>query len=254
MKLDQPKIKDALGDSFPGKVIVHQRVQSTQKLAKQADPPVLQAVLAEEQTGGYGKGQRAFYSPSTTGLYLSVLLPNVSVYEMGSAGLFTTGLATAIATILEEYYPGKHLNVKWVNDILFGPAKVCGILVEAQVQGNQVNWIVGIGINLSTTDFPTNIDRVVGSLDQQHLVDRNQLAADVIKMVWQVKQSYQTGRFIPEYQRRLVLMDKQVTLKLANTECTGIVQGIDHQGRLLLKLLNGNLQAFSDGEVVKVQY
>ena len=172
---------------------------------------------------------------------------------MEKAGLFTTGLADAIAILLEHYYPEKQLGVKWVNDVLLGPAKVCGILVEAAVQGQQINWIVGVGINLSTTDFPTNIDRVVGSLDSEARIDRNQLAADVIKTIWQLKNTYQAGEFLKDYQQRLILMNKRVTLKLADRERTGIVRGIDQQGRLVVKLTDG-LHAFNDGEVIKVQY
>lgn len=254
MKLNQQRIQKLVGKNFPGNIVVRQQVKSTQQLAKQVNPTIPQAFLAEEQTNGYGKRHRTFYSPNTSGLYLSILLPDIATDEMNKSGLFTTGLANSIAKILEKYYPGKHLGVKWVNDILLGPAKVCGILVEAQVQGSQVSWIVGIGINLSTTDFPAEIDRVVGSIDSQQIVDRDRLAADIIKAVWQLKHSYQMGQFIAEYQQRLVLRDKLVTLQLVNTKCRGIVRGIDQQGRLLVELANGIVQAFSDGEVTKVQF
>ena len=253
MKLSEQKINAELKNHFPGNVTVKSVVTSTQKLAKEACSKVPQAFLAEHQTGGYGKQARAFYSPSETGLYLSVLLPDVDPDEMEKAGLFTTGLADAIAILLEHYYPEKQLGVKWVNDVLLGPAKVCGILVEAAVQGQQINWIVGVVINLSTTEFHTNIDRVVGSLDSEARIDRNQLAADVIKTIWQLKNTYQAGEFLKDYQQRLILMNKRVTLKLADRERTGIVRGIDQQGRLVVKLADG-LHAFNDGEVIKVQY
>lgn len=255
MKLNQQIIKKALVDHFPGEVLVKSRVTSTQEIAKHLTPvdsPV--AILAEEQTNGHGKGQRTFYSPRESGLYLSVLLPDIHPAEMTKAGLFTTGLANSIAQILEDYYPGKHLQVKWVNDILLDRQKVSGILVEAQVEGQQINWIVGIGINLSTTDFPQEIHQTVGSLGTKMAINRNLLAAKIIAAVWHLRHHYQQGCFLDEYQRRLVLLKRPVTLQLSHRQVTGVVKGVDHEGRLLIKMTDGTMKAFSDGEVVKVHY
>lgn len=255
MKLDRNTIQASLKNHFPGKVIVKSQVTSTQEVAKQlhhVDTPV--AILAEEQTNGHGKGQRNFYSPRESGLYLSVLLPDVKTSEMAKSGLFTTGLANQLATILERYFPGKQLGVKWVNDILLDRKKISGILVEAQAEGQQLSWIVGIGVNLSTKNFPSDIQQAVGSLSQDSSVNRNQLAADIINAVWQLRQDYQEGAFLAEYQRRLVLLGKQVTLQLANVQVTGIVKRVDHQGRLVIQSFDGTTHAFSDGEVVKVRY
>lgn len=254
MKLNQQTISSELGKDFPGNVVIESVVSSTQEMAKQADQTSLQAFLAERQTSGYGKKARSFYSPSETGLYLSVLLPNIEKGEMNKAGLFTTGLADQIAKLLEEYYPEKKLGVKWVNDVMLDDAKVGGILVEAQIQGNSVSWIVGVGLNLCTADFPDDIDRTVGSLDSKKIIDRNKLAADLIKTIWHLKSTYQSGDFLSDYRKRLVLTGKTVTLKLAQENITGIVKGINNDGQLLIELDNGEIETFNEGEVIKVQY
>lgn len=253
MALIQDEIQRLVQDTFPGQVVVKQTVTSTQKLAKQADQGQAQAFLATEQTAGYGKQQRKFYSPPQTGLYMSVLIPNVAKTELAQAGLFTTGLANEVATVLERYYPGKMLGLKWVNDVLLAGKKVCGILVEAQLQGDRVSWVVGIGINLSTTTFPKTIAGTAGRMGQNDLINQNCLAADLIKAVWQLKDTYQRGAFLEEYQDRLVLMNRPVTLQLANRQSKGVVRGIDQQGRLLVQLADGQLHAFSDGDVIKVR-
>ncbi|WP_251547463.1 biotin--[acetyl-CoA-carboxylase] ligase [Limosilactobacillus caecicola] len=253
MKLDQGQIAQYLGDHFPGKVLVAQSVPSTQQWAKQSDDSVPAAFLAEQQTAGYGKRARKFFSPEYTGLYLSISLPNIPVAEMPKAGLFTTGLANTIANVLENYYPGKHLGVKWVNDVYLSHKKVCGILVEAQMTGTKLSWIVGIGINLSTVDFPDEIANQVASIGHTP-IDRNCLAADIIQNVWRLKQDYQSGKFIDEYKQRLIIRDHEVTLQLADRAVTGQVRGIDEQGRLVLETTDHYYQAFSDGEVIKVQY
>lgn len=255
MKLSQEIIKKQLGDDFPGNVIAKEQVTSTQKVAKTligSTQPI--AILAASQTSGYGKQQREFYSPQDSGLYLSVLIPNVAMHELGAGGLFTTGLAVAIMKVLEKTYPTKKLTVKWVNDILLNRKKVAGILVEAVLEGQTVNWIVGIGINLKTTNFPPELQGKAGSLDQNQLVDRNRLAAEIIKAVWQTRQTYQAKEFIHEYQQRLVLLNQMVTLQLATGTLTGVVQGINENGELVIRQPSGEIKAVSAGEVSKVNY
>lgn len=215
MKLEEEVIKQFLGDDFPGNVYVKDQVDSTQNVAKRFEGHRPAAILAEKQTTGYGKDKRSFYSPQNSGLYLSVLLPQISTDELPHAGLFTTGLAVAITQVLEKFYPTKKFMVKWVNDILLNNKKVAGILVESILEGQSAKWIVGLGINLTTTNFPSQLQAKAGSIAQQE-VDRNRLAADIIKAVWQTKLTYQTKQFIDEYQQRLILMNREVTLQLAD--------------------------------------
>ncbi|WP_295731512.1 biotin--[acetyl-CoA-carboxylase] ligase [uncultured Limosilactobacillus sp.] len=255
MQLSQKRIEQYLLPKFPGKVIVKQQVDSTQRIAKimnNSSQPV--AVLAESQTAGYGKQQRTFYSPRDSGLYLSVLIPGVAKAELKAAGLFTTGLAIAVTKVLEKNFPTKQLMVKWVNDIMLNHKKVAGILVEAVLEGQTVNWIVGIGINLSTTNFPLALQKKAGSIDQNQLVERNRLAAEIIEAVWQTRFSYQRRTFIHEYQQRLILLNRSVDLQLASRTITGVVRGINDEGELIIQQSNGRIKAISAGEVSKVNY
>ena len=241
-----------MGDDFTGNVYVKDKVDSTQNVAKSFEGNRLAAILAEKQTTGYGKDKRSFYSPQNSGLYLSVLLPQISTDELPHAGLFTTGLAVAITQVLEKFYPTKKFMVKWVNDILLNNKKVAGILVESILEGQSAKWIVGLGINLTTTNFPSQLQAKAGSIAQQG-VDRNRLAADIIKAVWQTKLTYQTKQFIDEYQQRLILMNREVTLQLADGTVTGVVKGIAKDGELIVQQPSGT-KVISAGEVVKVNY
>ncbi|WP_050755762.1 biotin--[acetyl-CoA-carboxylase] ligase [Limosilactobacillus coleohominis] len=252
MKLEEEVIKQFLGDDFPGNVYVQEQVDSTQNVAKRLDDQRPTAVLAEMQTTGYGKEKRSFYSPQNSGLYLSVLLPQIITDELPHAGLFTTGLAVAITQVLEKFYPTKRFMVKWVNDILLNKKKVAGILVESILEGQSAKWIVGLGINLTTANFPAQLQAKAGSIAQQE-VDRNRLAADIIKAVWKTKLTYQTKQFINEYQQRLILMNQEVTLQLADGTVTGVVKGIAKDGELIVQQPSG-MKVISAGEVVKVNY
>lgn len=79
------------------------------------------------------------------------------------------------------------------------------------------------------------------------------MAADIIKAVWQTKLTYQTKQFIDEYQQRLILMNREVTLQLADGTVTGVVKGIAKDGELIVQQPSGT-KVISAGEVVKVNY
>ena len=50
-----------------------------------------------------------------------------------------------------DYVSGKKINagLKWPNDLLINNKKICGILVESEIVNNEMEFIVGIGINYS---------------------------------------------------------------------------------------------------------
>ncbi|MCG5648193.1 biotin--[acetyl-CoA-carboxylase] ligase, partial [Oliverpabstia sp. DFI.9.49] len=74
-------------------------------------------------------------------------------------------------------------SYKWVNDIYMNGHKVCGILTEATLElesASSAALIVGIGINLSTVDFPAAVAQKAGSIAPEQTIDRNQLAARLL--------------------------------------------------------------------------
>lgn len=71
-------------------------------------------ILAEEQTAGRGRKGRPFFSPSGTGIYMSILLrPKLSAAD---ATLLTTSAAVAVALAIESV-SGLSTQIKWVNDV-----------------------------------------------------------------------------------------------------------------------------------------
>ncbi|MFB6055606.1 biotin--[acetyl-CoA-carboxylase] ligase [Lactobacillus delbrueckii subsp. lactis] len=127
---------------------------STQDLAKKLlekkKPPF--AVSALEQTQGYGKQGRAFYSPKN-GLYLSVCL------EKQENPLLTLAVGTAVADFLRARY-GLEIGLKWANDLFYQGKKVAGILTE-QVAGGIV---VGLGLNLGA-ELPASLPQATRLLE-----------------------------------------------------------------------------------------
>ena len=258
--LDEDTINFYSGMKFEDKIFVFDEVTSTQELAKQylSSHEVKQPLIfvANNQTEGHGRRGRNFYSPSDTGLYFSLILPNPS-HDVLEIGLLTTSTAVAVVKVLEQFYKDKNFQLKWVNDIYLGTYKVGGIITEAALDlesSSAGNFIMGIGLNLSTKDFPADLSEKAQGINPEFKIDRNQLLAEMAKEVINNFANYRQPDLIDEYRKRSLLFGKNVTLKLGAKAVNGRVEGISDDGSLILKAESGELQTFKSGEVVKVDW
>ena len=133
---------------------VHQRLtDSTNERAKQlaaAGAPHGTLVTAGEQTAGRGRQGRAWTAAPGEALLLSLVLRSLDE-------LLPLRAAVAVA----ESIPVR-AQIKWPNDVLVGGRKLSGILVEGRPQEG---WVVlGIGLNVSTTEFPEELREIATSL------------------------------------------------------------------------------------------
>ena len=165
----------------------YRKVTSTQDLAKkylEEKNNKTAAFIAQEQTAGYGKRGRSFYSPAKTGIYLSIALPNFKI-DLNYAGLLTLAIGISVVPVLKKQFPANDFQLKWVNDIYLNDRKIAGILTEKTKFG----LIVGIGINITTTSFPSSISDHVGNITQSD-VDNNQISRKLVKAIIQAPDSY----------------------------------------------------------------
>ena len=106
-------------------------------------------VGAEEQTAGMGRHGRKWISQAGAGLYVSMILVAKPVPVI----MLALGLATR-----EAIAGGAEL--RWPNDVLLNGKKCAGVL--AQLEGDTI--IAGIGINVSQTEFPGDLETPATSL------------------------------------------------------------------------------------------
>lgn len=125
-------------------------VTSTNDIAKEmasGGAPEGTVVIANSQSNGRGRMGRSFFSPSMTGIYISIILrPTLSA---GDSLLITTAAAAAVCAAAESFAK-KECRIKWVNDIYLDEKKICGILTEGKFapDGSLEYAVLGIGINL----------------------------------------------------------------------------------------------------------
>lgn len=137
----------AAGLSAPYRIVYEPSVASTNAYARDIaqDGADRTVVLADEQTGGRGRLDRSWASPSG-GIWLSILLrPSIPPAVVPR---LTLGAAVAIAETLQDLDAA--VGIKWPNDVLTtdDERKVAGILTEMEGEADRVSWvIVGIGLN-----------------------------------------------------------------------------------------------------------
>jgi len=178
--------KDRLVAALPVECLVGRSLQifaetdSTNNLARdagQTGAPEGLVFFAESQRAGRGQRGRTWSSPAGSSLLFSVLLRPAAPRE-----LWSRLTLLAVRSILEaiQIETGIAAAWKWPNDLVVGPCKLAGILVEA-TPGLAV---LGMGLNVSQreADYPEELRGRAASLEMiaGRAVDRESLAARVL--------------------------------------------------------------------------
>ena len=213
--------------------------------------PEWTAAIAGMQTAGRGRLGRSFFSPSDTGLYLSILLkPDMPADE---AVRITTAAAVAVAQTIEEV-SGRETAIKWVNDVYIEGRKVCGILTEASFSpetGGLEYAVVGIGVNAYEPEgvFREAIrDIAVAVLTERQEDMRNRLAGGILKRLYLACQDLSSTITLAEYRRRLMWIGERAVTQGA-LQLEGEITGVDENYALKLRLDDGTEKAVRSGEI-----
>ena len=218
------------------------------------DAPAGTAVLAAEQTAGRGRLGRSFYSPSASGLYLSLLLrPDLAP---GDAPRLTCCAAVAAAEAVSEL-SGRETGIKWVNDVYMDGKKICGILTEAglDLESGRVSYVVvGIGVNLRSPEggFPEEIRQIAGAaFDGLSVPDlRCRLAALILDRLADCAADPFSDALFEAYARRSFVPGRKITILAPGKEpVPAEALRLNRDYSLQVRLENGSEQKLASGEV-----
>ncbi|WP_048691316.1 bifunctional biotin--[acetyl-CoA-carboxylase] ligase/biotin operon repressor BirA [Catenovulum maritimum] len=213
--------------------------------------PIL--ATTEKQTQGRGRRGRVWHSPYAQNCYLSLGYRfNAALSELSGLSL-VVGLAFAEA-LSELNFP---VELKWPNDLYLNGKKLGGILVELEGTFDApCDVIIGVGLNVNmplNDDGTEQIDQAWTSLSQYkgEVVDRTHLLLIIIPKLESFLAIFEQQGFTkfaqlwPQYDRYI---DQAVNIISAEKVITGIAQGINEQGELLLQTEQGLLN-ISGGEI-----
>lgn len=255
--INEKAIKSRLNTKFWGQTTVYyDEIDSTnnaiKRLAEDNGKEGLLAV-AEIQTAGKGRRGRNWVSPKGIGVWMSFLLrPQILP---SNASMLTLVSAMAVRKAVEKV-SGLNTAIKWPNDIVISGKKICGILTEMSAELDWINYVVvGIGINVNTTEFPDEISNVATSifLECNEKISRSQLIAEFGSAFEEYYDKFlktqDLSLLIDEYNANLANMDNKVKILEPSGEYEGISKGINEFGELIVIDNEGNEKIVRSGEV-----
>ena len=249
-------LKPGLKTKLIGKEVhLYPEVASTNTLAMAmaADgAPEGTVVIAEQQTGGKGRLGRKWISPKGN-LYLSVVLrPEIPMHK---APLITLMGAVAVANTIRKTC-GLEAGIKWPNDILISGKKVSGLLTEMSAEQDRIRHVVlgiGLDVNMPLDELPPDVRALTSTLAAEAgaKIDRLALLQDLLR---ELESRYQD--FLVNDQEILrvwtsfnTTIGSRVTVSGAGEALEGLAQGIDSEGRLLVRLDDGAVRMVAAGDV-----
>lgn len=214
-------------------------------------------IVARRQTAGRGRHGRTWVSERDSGLYFSIVLrPAV---ETRYLPLITLAAGIAVYDSLKEF--GISPDIKWVNDVLVREKKISGVLAETVEAAGGSVVILGIGINLTSKNFPDELaitaTSIAAELTQNDLtplkVEESLVKyltywyqilhgdngpAEVIEN-WRSRSSYFSG--------------KRVRVTFGDSVIEGTTDGLEENGALRLIKDDGSATILQTGDVERLR-
>ena len=200
-------------------------------------------IMARSQTQARGRQRRSWLSAQGAFAASLVIQPNCPP-SMAAQRSFVA--ACALRRALATYVDPNLLTQKWPNDVLLQGGKVAGILLESSGSGLNVERLtIGIGVNLGHTpkDVPNASFAPVSLADvtgQTVPVETflEVLAADFAAVEFKlVKQGFADIR--AEWTAHAARLGQVITARTSRETHTGIFEGLDQDGNLLLLTPSG---------------
>jgi BirA family biotin operon repressor/biotin-[acetyl-CoA-carboxylase] ligase len=232
-------------------------------------------VVADHQTAGRGRYDRAWVAPSGGSLLVSVLLRPPSPV----ASTATMATAVAMAEAVEEV-TGVSPGLKWPNDLVVageggGERKLAGVLAEADWPASattSAGWrqpsaheraviVVGVGLNVS---WPKDDDAIRDVADTAvalnwvtpAAVDRvDLLVAFLRRLDHRYGQLLSDGprAAMDEWRRRSATLGRRVRIDLAAGDVEGTATDVTAEGHLVVEAPRGQRRTFAVGDVVHLR-
>lgn len=144
-------------------------------------------ICADYQTAGKGQRGNSWEAAKGANLLFSFVCYPTFV-PIRQQFVLSQLISLGIKETLDEYC--SDISIKWPNDIYWEEKKICGILIENDLQGNSIGrCISGIGLNINQEVFlsdapnPISLKQITGKHYQRETI--------LEKVMQRIEQSYQ---------------------------------------------------------------
>lgn len=205
-------------------------------------------VRAASQTAGRGRNGRTWVS-NEGNLYFSLLVRPECPPQKAVQLSFVTSVALA-----ESLPVTARVTCKWPNDILIDGRKIAGMLLESAPLGEgDLDWLV-IGIGLNIASHPSDVMYPATSL---HACGAQDIAADDVLDEFCRRFAHWRTTWIAEgfapvrhaWLTRAAGLGREIGVNLASGSMSGVFDGLDEHGALIVLRDNGERTKITAGDV-----
>ena len=206
-------------------------------------------ISALRQDAGRGRRGSTWVSPPGN-LYASLLLSEPSPKPLAPQLSFVAALALHDALCDCAPRLGPLFKLKWPNDVLLGPDKLAGILIEGESEP-AFAVVVGFGVNCAShppgTAFPaTDLLKAGAVVAPEALLAA--LATAMLRRLAQWGHGAGFAAIRADWLVRAAGLGEDIRVRLPERELTGRFRGLDEAGRLQVEQ-PGGLATVTAGEV-----
>lgn len=240
---------------FGKSIYVFNELDSTQEYANAL--PINESVhgtivIARKQNVGKGRIGRTWISPEG-GLWMSIVIrPDFSVDHI----IFTQFIAALAVADAIQQATNIRSRLKWPNDVLINEKKVCGILVDVNLEGKDKKIVMGIGLNANIessliNNYLTDDTTKATTLKEEYgndidLVYLTKSIVDRIEYYYNFLSSGKALEIIELWKQNSDMFGRRAIVYDGIEKIIGEVVDIDQDGSLIMKL--------GDGSTKKITY
>lgn len=213
-------------------------------------------ITTDYQTAGRGQRGNAWESAPEKNLLFSLAIKpnNISASQQFA---ICELISAALCDVLAKYCTD--IRIKWPNDIYYRNHKLCGILIEHDLEGTQLSrTIIGVGLNVNQEQFvsdapnPISLSQVIG-----HEVDREALLEAITARFFELYQQYASAildrtALHQRYISLLYRLNIPSTYRDSRSAFTATLRNVELDGRLILEDQQGTLRSYLFKEIAYI--
>lgn len=263
-ELSIEEIKSSLPASLKkigSQILIFDSVISTNKVAAELaakDYPDGTVIISDSQTGGKGRLGRLWLSPPEKNIYMSIILRPMLLPK--DATILTIMSSVACASAIRNLM-SIPVSIKWPNDMLVSNKKLGGILTEIKSDMDRIHYAVlgiGINVNMDISEMPDELKPIATSIKNEtgEAWLRSQVAVSVLKELdkwYDILSTIGKKPIIDEWLQLSSTIGQRVKITIGDNIFTGIAEGIDEEGMLILKLPDNSFKKISAGDVIHLR-
>jgi BirA family biotin operon repressor/biotin-[acetyl-CoA-carboxylase] ligase len=219
------------------------------KLCQQYSSPEGTLVITQHQTRGRGQRGNTWDAAPGKNLTFSVVLKPTFLAVKDQ---FFLNIISSLAVLdyLKIKIP-KEVKVKWPNDVMADNRKICGILIENQLQGSAfTNVVVGIGVNINQQQFAVNTATSLSLItgQQYDLQGELEVLLQALEVRYLQLREQKFSLLREAYTAAMFWLQENRTFSSGHETFDGRITGIDESGKLIVQA-SDSVRSFAIKEV-----